>query len=550
MRRVYARNTTVKTIDIEIAQAFIEKHHSQASSKSNIRRISIALFSEDELVAVAQFCSPRTAEKKRKYSTELLRMCFKKDVQVIGGASKMIAFFIKKYKPTDLFTYQDTTGENTDVYEKCGFTLVSQNKKKQYLVKNGKTIDTAKRTEKEIFTLSLVVQLGPDRILGTDLGEVFKEDGTRKTNIELFLDLGWHIEETTGDKVYEWFDPNTTFYTYKITATDSSKYYYGVSHVKTKNASIEECLNDGYYGSGGTKFKNWKHKHHANLQKEVLSTFDKKHLAYAAEKELVKESYKNDTLCLNSAAGGTVTGMKSLSVTTMKNCEIHGKTSFQGDSCTKCAFSANVVEKDCLIHKRTKFLGDKCYKCIADHSIYETECPIHGITKHRGNACYKCFMNELVSIRVCDIHGETKYQGDSCSKCAVEKTYRMKECSVHGLTKFSGNHCRKCSVARTVNMKECSIHGLTKHQGNVCNSCNALKSISYKTCAVHGETKFTGDKCRKCISAANNVQKECSIHGLANYRGAHCMKCSAQKRKHNSGRHEEHPDPLCILCQV
>lgn len=505
MKQIYARNTMVEKIENLQSQDFVETHHTQGASTGTFSKVSIGMFHNNELVGVAQFCSPRTPLKKEKYSTELLRLCFKKNVRIIGGASKLVKYYIEKYNPSDIFTYQDTTGESTDVYEKCGFTLVSQDKKKQYLVAEGKNVATASRQKREIFSIAYVAQYGPDRILGTKLGEVFHEDGSRKTNIELFKELGWHIEETTGDKIYEWFNPCLSFYTYKVTADDSDKYYYGVSSIKKpfSELSIDDCLNDGYYGSGGNtlknnKFKNWKKKHKTSLKKTVIETFDKKYKAYNAEKILIGDLWKTDKLCLNSSAGGIYTGYNK-------------------------GWRENVDLKTC---------------------------PIHGITKHRGNACYKCFMNDLVSIRVCEVHGETKYQGDSCSKCAVEKTFSMKECPVHGITKFSGNHCRKCSVAKTVNMKECSIHGLTKHQGDVCNSCNALSSISYKVCEVHGSTKFTGDKCRKCISAANNAQKECSIHGLANYRGAHCMKCSAQKRKHNSGRHEEHPEPLCILCVV
>jgi len=503
MKNLYARKTIVKKIENLQAQEFVEEHHSQGSSKGTFSKNSIGMFFEDELIAVAQFCSPRTPLKKEKYNTELLRLCFKENIRVVGGASKLIKYYIEKYNPSDIFTYQDTTGENTNIYENCGFTLVSQDKKKQYLIAPGKRVSTANRKDREIFSTSYVAQYGPDRILGTKLGEVFDSDGSRKTNIQLFKDLGWHIEETTGDKVYEWFNPNLSFYTYKITATDSNKYYYGVSSIKMPFNKVTEndCENDGYFGSGGNtlknnKFKNWKKKHKKNLKKEIIQIFEKKNVAYNAERKLIGDLWETDKLCLNSAAGGVYTGFNK-------------------------GWRENVDLK---------------------------RCPTHGITKHRGNACYKCFMNKLVNTQVCSIHGETKFQGNSCSKCSVDKTFSEKVCEIHGLTKFSGNHCRKCTVSKTVNMKECSIHGLTKHQGDVCNSCNALSSISVKNCPTHGETKFTGDKCRKCISSKNNNMKECSIHGLSNYRGSKCMKCSAQKRKHNNNLHDNKAESLCYLC--
>lgn len=504
MNKIYARNTVVQKIENNISQDFVEEHHRQGSVKGTFKKESIGLFYNGELVAVAQFCTPRTAGKKREYTTELLRLCFKSDYRIIGGASKLIKHYIKAYNPADLFTYQDTTGENSNVYESSGLSFVSQDKKKTYLIAPGKTLETADRKNNEIFSISYVVNYGPDAILKTKLGQVFDKDGVRRTNVELFLDLGWSIEETTGDKVYEWVNPNLSFYTYKITATDSDKYYYGVSSVKKpfSELTFEDCLDDGYYGSGGNtlknnKFKNWKSKHKANLRKEIIETFERKGLAYESEKELIGDLWKTDKLCLNSSAGGVYTGF--------------GK-----------GWRDNVTIKVC-----------------------ET----HGETKHRGNACYKCFMNELVTEQECSIHGLTKFQGESCSKCAVGKTFSEKVCEIHGLTKFSGKYCRKCTVSKTVSMKECKIHGLTKHQGNVCNSCNALSSISFKVCEIHGETKHTGDRCRKCISAANNTMKDCRFHGLSNHRGEKCMKCSAQKGKHNRGAHDEIPEVLCYLCE-
>lgn len=503
MRKIYARNTQVERIENNQSQEFVEINHSQGSAKGTFKKESIGIFFANELVGVAQFCSPRTSGKKKLYSVELLRLCFKKDTQIIGGASKLIKHYIEKYNPSDIFTYQDSTGLNTDVYEKSGFKLVKQNKEKRYFVAPGKSLKTADRKNKEVFSIAYVSSYGPDNLLKTDIGEQFHSDGKRKTNIELFEELGWHIEETTGDKIYEWINPNLSFYTYKITAIDSDKYYYGVSSIKKSfsHLTIEDCINDGYFGSGGNtlknnKFQNWKKKHKNYLKKDIINIFDRKNNAYNAEKELIGDLWKTDNLCLNSTNGGVYTGFNK-------------------------GWRENVFEK---------------------------ECSIHGLTKHRGNACYKCFMNDLVSVQVCEIHGETKFQGESCSKCAVGKTFTKKICPKHGETTFSGVHCRKCSVEKTVQMKECSIHGFTKHQGNVCNSCNALSSISLKVCEIHGETKFTGDRCRKCISAKNNVKKECPIHGLSSHRGKSCVTCTSQKTAHKK-YHLNNKNLDCFVCR-
>ena len=104
-----------------------------------------------------------------------------------------------------------------------------------------------------------------------------------------------------------WLNPERTFYTYRITAEGSDKYYIGYSHAKHANATEEELLRDGYYGSGGdsegNKFFNWR-KRHRTVRKEILGIFDRRSEALAHEEELVGNAWRDDPLCLNSVPGG------------------------------------------------------------------------------------------------------------------------------------------------------------------------------------------------------------------------------------------------------
>lgn len=561
-RKIYARNTVVKEIDSLEAQDFIAKNHRQGKVNDKIKKISFGLFTkiDDELVGVVQFCAPRTSAKKRKYTNELLRLSFKKGITVVGGASKLIKFYINNYSPDDFFTYQDTTGKNTRVYENSGMSFVSQGKFKKYLVKDGLTISTARFGKKEIFTLAEATRRGPDALLGVKLGEVYNSDGSRKTNIDLFCDLGWHIETTSGDKIYEWVNRNKTYYTYKITSSDSDKYYYGVSHIKKGNATIDDCLNDGYYGSGGVKFQNWKEKHQKKISKEVLKTFSRKQDAYKSEKELVGNLWKTDPLCLNAQEGGILdvrndawnrqkvlvkkckihgltkhigdTCPKCLSerVISVKVCELHGETKHIGDSCFKCSYAKTVSIKECAVHGMTKHVGNNCAKCLYANNAKMKKCIKHGRTNHIGNSCLKCSSDSAFSEKFCEIHGLTKHVGNACSKCFSEKSMNVKECPVHGLTKHKGDCCTKCKNQKNVTVKDCSVHGKVKHQGNTCTVCVSEKQISLKECPVHGKTKFRGSKCYKCSTGNSVIIKECSVHGLTKYQGDNCKKCVSQKR--------------------
>lgn len=559
----YARKLSVKQIEDELASLFLKDNHRQSDTKTSYKIQSIGLFSGEDLLGVAVFSTPRTEAMRRKYTAELLRMAFLKGHRIIGGASKLINFFIKEYKPSDFFTYQDTTGENTLVYQHSGMTLVKDGmrSKKQYLVAPNKTLATA--TRNEALGLAYATRYGPDRILGTRLGEVFDSSGKRKSNKRLFEEeLGWHIEETTGDSVWEWIDPDRTYYTYKITATDSEKYYYGVSHVKKANATIEECLAEKYYGSGGgsvkNKFSNWKSKHKDHLIKEVLDTFPTAAPAYESERLLVGDFWKNDPNCLNSAHGGKSGGAfvrrqnfetdhcskhgetkfrngKCAKCWTAKRwsegeCELHGSVKLRDGLCINCQNQKTVIIKECSKHGRVKHQNNDCAKCRIEKQLKKSNCEIHGLNAaHINGKCVACKNLEQIDMKECSTHGLSKHIGGRCYKC-FNSTKNL-SCSIHGLSPHNGSTCIKCSKDKSISVKTCPDHGEVKFSGSTCMTCHNLKNVSKRVCAKHGETKFQGDKCSKCTNASVVVLKVCDKHGETKHRGSSCYKCAGEKRK-------------------
>lgn len=558
MRTIYARTTSVSVLEPEIAQNFFDANHRSGALRARSKTVDLGLMSSDgELVAAIQFGTPRTEAKRREYSLELLRLAFLKDHRVVGGASKLIVRFIELFNPSDFFTYQDRTGEATAVYEHAGMVLKKKSKKKQYLIAPGKTLCSAARGE--YYSMATVVQRGPDALLGTSLGEQFHADGKRKTNPELFLELGWTIEETVGDYIYEWINPSYSFYAYRLTATDSEKYYYGVSHLKHAEASLEECLNDGYWGSGGKKFSNWKAKHADNMEKEVLQIFSRKSEAFALERKLVGTAYRDDPLCLNSAAGGkdgrtnsfgTALALKESDCIehgmslhrgtscvkclikasqSIKVCERHGETIHTGSSCYKCASAKSYSLGLCPIHGETIFSGSSCKKCSAAKQFVPGECSIHGETPFKGGRCQKCSVLAAVSVRECPIHGESKFIGEECYRCISGRAKSLAICEVHGESNHVGETCLQCVFAETDVLKECEIHGLTKHRGDNCWACSSSRSIELQNCEIHGLTKYKGDACMKCVSADARSLRNCPIHGEVNHRGSSCDLCTAQR---------------------
>lgn len=519
------------------AYSFLEINHRSGNADRRLKGVRLGLFLGEELLAVAQFCYPRTAGKQRVYSVELLRLAFKTEVRVRGGASKLLAHYRREHRPPDIFTYQDMRGEATDVYKHCGFTLVSQAKTKKYLVAPKRTLATAQRGE--YYSYAEAVRRGPDALLGTSLGEVFRPSGERKNNPELFLEeLGWHDEETPGDRVYEWVSPDFTYYTYRVTASDSNKYYFGVSHVKKKDATQTDCLQDGYFGSGGlrrdNKFRNWKAKHAASLQKQVFNVFSRKAEAYAHENELVGDLWRTDRLCLNSCPGGRRGGNAVVMAkfpTHLAECKTHGATKFRGDTCCRCVAESEVKLLSCSIHGVTAHRGLYCYRCENSRSLKLLLCEAHGETYHRGSSCLRCSASQSYSTKNCEVHGQTKFRGDQCQRCLSVSQKTLRACPVHGLVKHQGASCYTCEQQRTVYIRNCPLHGDTKHQGKTCSKCSSDRTVTVATCSTHGETKFHGAYCYQCETDARLVRGNCRTHGeVVLYGGRTCAKCANEKR--------------------
>lgn len=335
-------------------------------------------------------------------------------------------------------------------------------------------------------------------------------------------------KETEDTTLLEWIDPERTYYTYKVSSKNSRKYYIGVSHVKKAKASIEDCINDGYWGSGGVKYKNWRIKNTDSLKKEILGRFERKSPAFSQEKDIIGDLWKTDKNCLNSLPGGygdVIT--KNISVS-IKVCDIHGEVKHRGDRCYTCV-NQNAVYKDtCEIHGETKFRAKSCIKC----SLYKKEkiefCEVHGLTLFYKTNCRKCSMSKINSIKECEIHGKVNFIKDKCRKCTSIKSFYKDDCEAHGLTTFKANRCQKCKYEESNTLKKCEKHGKTSHIGNSCRKCISESVISFKECSIHGFVKFNGNSCNTCNVSKVFSEGKCSKHGLASFRGDKCDKCSSQ----------------------
>jgi len=123
--KIYARDCVVEEINPTTKRDFLNKYHLQGNDKSKIR---LGLRYGDRLVSVMTFSygSISKGNKPKENEYELSRFCSRHDVLVVGGASKLLKYFIDNYNPDYIFSYADRRWSNGELYHKLGFELVGE----------------------------------------------------------------------------------------------------------------------------------------------------------------------------------------------------------------------------------------------------------------------------------------------------------------------------------------------------------------------------------------------------------------------------------------
>lgn len=150
--RIFARKCEIKEIsDTKTYKNFLNENHIQGYIRSSIK---IGLFYQNKLVSLMTFDNTEGRKKMEEGGWNLSRFCNKSNLNVIGGASKILNFFIKKYKPKRLISFADRDWSNGDLYYKLGFNL------SKITSPNYKYVVDKIRTNKQRFKKSALVKLG------------------------------------------------------------------------------------------------------------------------------------------------------------------------------------------------------------------------------------------------------------------------------------------------------------------------------------------------------------------------------------------------------
>ena len=120
IKQVYARNLNIKELsDTRVVREFLDKYHLQGYTSSSI---NIALCDDEEdIQAIMTFGKPRF---DTGYELELIRLCYKDNIAIVGGAEKMFNYIITHYHPANIVTYCDISKFTGNVYTRLGFNVV------------------------------------------------------------------------------------------------------------------------------------------------------------------------------------------------------------------------------------------------------------------------------------------------------------------------------------------------------------------------------------------------------------------------------------------
>ena len=128
--KIFARNCKISEISNSEYKSFTEKNHLQGWVPASIK---IGLYFNNKLVQIMSFGKSRF---NSKYDFEMLRECSDSNFTIVGGKSKLLSFFEKKYNPVNLVSYCEKNKFTGKSYIACGFELIGESEPGYYYYKD------------------------------------------------------------------------------------------------------------------------------------------------------------------------------------------------------------------------------------------------------------------------------------------------------------------------------------------------------------------------------------------------------------------------------
>ena len=119
--KIFARKC--KLVQLKSVSNFLNNNHIQGVDQSSLK---LGLYYNDELVSVMTFNNFEGRKKMEEGGWNLSRFCNKIGTSVIGGASKLLKYFIKNYNPIRVVSYADKDWSVGSLYYQLGFSNINE----------------------------------------------------------------------------------------------------------------------------------------------------------------------------------------------------------------------------------------------------------------------------------------------------------------------------------------------------------------------------------------------------------------------------------------
>lgn len=117
--KIGARQCSIREISSSECSRFLNENHLQGATRPKVR---LGLIYKEKIIGVMTFAkrTPLSGSKNNK-EWELTRFCTLKNTHIIGGASKLLKYFISEYNPDVITSFASNDISNGGLYESLGF---------------------------------------------------------------------------------------------------------------------------------------------------------------------------------------------------------------------------------------------------------------------------------------------------------------------------------------------------------------------------------------------------------------------------------------------
>ena len=172
---IYARKCDIRYVDSKTKRSFLNDNHIQGTVGS---KVNVGLYYSGVLVSLMTF-GHRPILQPSDY--EMLRFCNKLNTSVVGGASRLLKYFVNTYQPKELISYADRRWSRGGLYKSLGMSFISDTEPNFHYIR-GKYRDNRIKYQKH-----KLVALGFDK---------------NKTANEIMFENGYYRIYDCGHKKY------------------------------------------------------------------------------------------------------------------------------------------------------------------------------------------------------------------------------------------------------------------------------------------------------------------------------------------------------------